>query len=109
MASPRHCEGGLSSRGTEPAENLLWQGTLDDKSQFKPTISLFCEQAPSWVVMPTDTENLPRNYNKTDDRLLLAVDRAPRSRPTRAQRELTAMCALPAETGVTPSRHSATQ
>jgi hypothetical protein len=37
-------------------------GTLDDKSLFKPEISLFCEQAPSWVVMPTDTQNLPRYY-----------------------------------------------
>jgi hypothetical protein len=26
--------------------------TLDDKSQFKPEVSLFCEQAPSWVEMP---------------------------------------------------------
>ena len=42
---------------------LIMAGTLDDKSQFKPTISLFCEQAPSWVVMPTHTENLPRYYD----------------------------------------------
>jgi hypothetical protein len=42
---------------------LIMAGTLDDKSQFKPTISLFCEQAPSWVVMPTQTENLPRYYD----------------------------------------------
>ena len=42
---------------------LIMAGTLDDKTQFKPTISLFCEQAPSWVVMPTQTENLPRYYD----------------------------------------------
>jgi hypothetical protein len=41
---------------------LIMAGTLDDKSQFKPVVSLFCEQAPSWVVMPTDTQNLPRYY-----------------------------------------------
>lgn len=41
---------------------LLMAGTLDDNSQFKPAISLFCEQAPAWVVMPADTENLPRYY-----------------------------------------------
>jgi hypothetical protein len=41
---------------------LIMAGTLDDKSQFKPTISFFCEQAPSWVVMPADTENLPGYY-----------------------------------------------
>jgi hypothetical protein len=41
---------------------LLMAGTLDDKSLFKPEISLFCEQAPSWVVMPADTQNLPRYY-----------------------------------------------
>jgi hypothetical protein len=41
---------------------LLMAGTLDDKSLFKPAISLFCEQAPSWVVMPADTENLQRYY-----------------------------------------------
>jgi hypothetical protein len=33
-----------------------------NKSLFKPEISLFCEQAPSWVVMPADTRNLPRYY-----------------------------------------------
>ncbi len=36
--------------------------TLDDKSQFKPVTSLFCEQAPSRIEMPKDTENLPRYY-----------------------------------------------
>jgi hypothetical protein len=41
---------------------LIMAGTLDDKSLFKPKTSLFCEQAPSWVVMPADTENLPRYY-----------------------------------------------
>jgi hypothetical protein len=41
---------------------LLMAGTLDDKSLFKPVVSLFCEQAPAWVVMPVDTENLPRYY-----------------------------------------------
>jgi hypothetical protein len=41
---------------------LIMAGTLDDKSQFKPEVSLFCEQAPSWVEMPRDTENLPRYY-----------------------------------------------
>jgi hypothetical protein len=41
---------------------LIMAGTPDDKSQFKPVVSLFCEQAPSWVVMPTDTQNLPRYY-----------------------------------------------
>ena len=41
---------------------LLMAGTLDDKSLFKPEISLFCEQAPSWVVMPANTQNLPRYY-----------------------------------------------
>jgi hypothetical protein len=41
---------------------LLMAGTLDDKSQFKPVTSLFCEQAPSWVEMPKDTENLPRYW-----------------------------------------------
>ena len=41
---------------------LLMAGTLDDKSLFKPEVSLFCEQAPSWVVMPADTQNLPRYY-----------------------------------------------
>ena len=41
---------------------LVMAGTLDDKSLFKPAISLFCEQAPSWVVMPADTENLQRYY-----------------------------------------------
>ena len=33
---------------------LIMAGSLDDKSQFKPTVSVFCEQAPSWVVMPTE-------------------------------------------------------
>ena len=41
---------------------LIMAGTLDDKSLFRPRTSLFCEQAPSWVVMPADTENLPRYY-----------------------------------------------
>lgn len=41
---------------------LIMAGTLDEKSQFKPTSSLFCEQAPSWAVMPSDTENLPRYF-----------------------------------------------
>jgi hypothetical protein len=41
---------------------LICAGTLDDKSQFKPETSLFCEQAPEWVVMPTVTENLPRYF-----------------------------------------------
>ncbi len=41
---------------------MIMAGTLDDKSQFKPVTSLFCEQAPSWVVMPACTENLPRYY-----------------------------------------------
>ena len=42
--------------------NAAHGGTLDDKSQFKPVTSLFCEQAPTWVEMPKDTENLPRYY-----------------------------------------------
>jgi hypothetical protein len=42
---------------------LIMAGTLDDKSHFKPVVSLFCEQAPDWVVMPKDTDNLPRYYN----------------------------------------------
>ena len=41
---------------------LIMAGTLDDKTLFKPVTSLFCEQAPSWVVMPKETENLPRYY-----------------------------------------------
>ena len=41
---------------------LLMAGTLDDKSLFKPVVSFFCEQAPAWVAMPADTENLPRYY-----------------------------------------------
>jgi hypothetical protein len=42
---------------------MIMAGTLDDKSLFKPKVSLFCEQALSWVVMPADTENLPRYYS----------------------------------------------
>jgi hypothetical protein len=41
---------------------LIMAGTLDDKAQFKPVVSLFCEQAPSWVAMPKDTQNLPRYF-----------------------------------------------
>jgi hypothetical protein len=41
---------------------LIMAGTLDDKSLFKPAINLFCEQAPTWVVMPEGTEQLPRYY-----------------------------------------------
>jgi len=43
-------------------EEGLIAGTLDDKSLFKPVISLFCEQAASWVEMPKETQNLPRYY-----------------------------------------------
>jgi hypothetical protein len=41
---------------------LLMAGTLDDKSQFKPVVSLFCEQAPAWVAMPDGIEKQPRYY-----------------------------------------------
>jgi hypothetical protein len=39
---------------------LMMAGTLDDRTLFKPQIGLFCDSAPPWVVMPKDTENLPR-------------------------------------------------
>ena len=52
-------------------------GTLDDNSQFKPTISLFCEQAPSWVVMPTDTENLPHYYDASSSSAAREVENLP--------------------------------
>ena len=42
---------------------LLMSGTLDDKSQFKPVVSLFCEQAPEWVAMPEGIEKLPRYFS----------------------------------------------
>ncbi len=41
---------------------LIMAGTLDDRSLFRPVTNLFCEQAPSWVVMPAETEQLPRYY-----------------------------------------------
>jgi hypothetical protein len=47
---------------TGTGRKLIMAGTLDDKAQFKPVVSLFCEQAPSWVVMPKDTQKLPRYF-----------------------------------------------
>ncbi len=41
---------------------LIMAGTLDDKSLFKPEVSLFCDSAAPWVVMPADCQNLPRYY-----------------------------------------------
>src|SRR5579863_8124980 len=38
---------------------LITAGTLDDKSLFKPRISIFCASAQPWVPITQDTENLP--------------------------------------------------
>jgi hypothetical protein len=38
---------------------VMMAGILDDRTLFKPQIGIFCEAAPSWVVMAKDTENLP--------------------------------------------------
>jgi hypothetical protein len=46
----------------DTGRRLICAGTLDDKTQFQPQFSLFCEQAPSWMVMPSVTENLPRYF-----------------------------------------------
>ena len=46
----------------DTGRRLTCAGTLDDKTRFKPQFSLFCEQAPSWMVMPSVTENLPRYF-----------------------------------------------
>src|SRR5271157_5588601 len=41
------------------ARTLITAGTLDDKSIFKPKISLFCASAQPWVPITQDTQNLP--------------------------------------------------
>lgn len=38
---------------------LVTAGTLDDKSLFKPRISIFCASAQPWVPITEDTENYP--------------------------------------------------
>jgi hypothetical protein len=78
-STPRHDAGRSKRRSDAPAllhqvgfpiliekdgtgRKLIIAGTLDDRSQIKPEVNLFCEQAPSWVEMPKDTENLPRYF-----------------------------------------------
>jgi hypothetical protein len=39
--------------------SLVTAGTLDDKSLFKPRISIFCASAQPWVPITEDTENYP--------------------------------------------------
>jgi len=41
------------------ARTLIAAGTLDDTSNVKPSVNLFCASAQSWVPITSDTENLP--------------------------------------------------
>jgi hypothetical protein len=38
---------------------LITAGTLDDRSNVRPTTNLFCASAQPWVPITQDTENLP--------------------------------------------------
>ncbi len=56
-----NCGSSMMEGRDDTGRRLICAGTLDDRSKFKPEVSLFCEQAQDWFVMPT-TENLPRYY-----------------------------------------------
>jgi hypothetical protein len=40
-----------------PGQVYFMAGTLDDRALFKPQLALFCDAAPSWVVMTEGIEN----------------------------------------------------
>jgi hypothetical protein len=45
--------------------SIIHVGTLDDRSQVKPTINIFCDSAQKWVPITPDTQNFPGPGNWT--------------------------------------------
>jgi hypothetical protein len=45
---------------TMPAVTFLSAGTLDDTSEVKPALQLWCESAQSWVRVSDETRNFPK-------------------------------------------------
>ncbi|WP_299847774.1 GFA family protein [uncultured Paracoccus sp.] len=40
---------------------MLKGGTLDDPEGFRPAAHIWCEQKPSWIELPEDAPQFPRN------------------------------------------------
>jgi hypothetical protein len=57
-----NCGSPVFARSDQSPRMFIMAGTLDDKSLFKPEVSIFCDSAPSWAVMPQDAQNFPRYF-----------------------------------------------
>jgi len=50
----------LSEVGSSPDLDWIKAGTLDDVSQFKPAVHLWCDSLQPWVELPANAVKLPR-------------------------------------------------